>query len=65
MAAYVCLRDKSPAFKRSMNICAYTYDLVQHVFAAEYRGKIDAKGKGAIDVYFVIGERTDIAITKK
>ena len=48
-----------------VNISAYTYDLVQHEFAAEYRGKIDAKGKGAIDMYFVTGERADIAIAEK
>ena len=45
-----------------VNISAYTYDLVHHEFAAEYRGKIEAKGKGAIDMYFVIGE---IAVAEK
>ena len=46
-----------------VNISAYTYDLAQDEFAAEYRGKIDTKGKGAIDMYFVIGEIADIAST--
>ncbi len=41
-----------------VNISAYTFDLVQHDFECEYRGKIDAKGKGAIDMYFVVGERS-------
>lgn len=38
-----------------VNISAYTYDLIRSDFACEYRGKIDAKGKGQVDMYFVIG----------
>jgi class 3 adenylate cyclase len=38
-----------------VNISAYTYDLVRAEFACEYRGKVDAKGKGQIDMYFVTG----------
>ena len=36
-----------------INISAYTYDLIKHEFPCEYRGKIDAKGKGDLDMYFV------------
>ena len=36
-----------------INVSAYTYDLVKHRFAGLYRGKLDAKGKGEIDMYFV------------
>ena len=36
-----------------VNISAYTYDLVRPYFLCEYRGKVNAKGKGAIDMYFV------------
>ena len=35
------------------NISAYTYDLVKNEFECEYRGKVGAKGKGEIDMYFV------------
>ncbi|MFC2133763.1 adenylate/guanylate cyclase domain-containing protein [Bacteroidota bacterium] len=38
-----------------VNISAYTYDLVKDNFECEYRGKIMAKGKGEIDMYFVDG----------
>jgi class 3 adenylate cyclase len=38
-----------------VNISAYTYDLVRQEFECEYRGKLDAKGKGNIDMYFVKG----------
>lgn len=39
------------------NISAYTYDLIREEFDCEYRGKVDAKGKGQIDMYFVKGAR--------
>ncbi|TRZ97311.1 MAG: hypothetical protein D4R84_05545 [Rhodocyclaceae bacterium] len=40
-----------------VNISAYTYDLIREEFDCEYRGKVDAKGKGHIDMYFVTGPR--------
>lgn len=40
-----------------VNISAYTYDLIRAEFECEYRGKVDAKGKGQIDMYFVKGAR--------
>ncbi len=40
-----------------VNISAYTYDLVREEFDCQYRGKVDAKGKGQIDMYFVTGTR--------
>jgi class 3 adenylate cyclase len=39
-----------------VNISAYTFDLVRADFICEYRGKVDAKGKGGIDMYFVAGK---------
>lgn len=38
-----------------VNVSAYTYDLIRTEFECEYRGKVDAKGKGQIDMYFVKG----------
>ncbi len=40
-----------------VNISAYTYDLVRNHFDCEYRGKLAAKGKGEIDMYFVLREQ--------
>ena len=37
-----------------VNISATTYALVKEQFACEYRGKIAAKNKGEIDMYFVL-----------
>lgn len=36
-----------------INVSAYTYDLIKDRFPCEYRGKINAKGKGDLDMYFV------------
>ena len=36
-----------------INVSAYTYDLIKDHFPGEYRGKISAKGKGDLDMYFV------------
>ena len=36
-----------------INVSAYTYDLIRNDYECEYRGKLDAKGKGEIDMYFI------------
>ena len=44
-----------------VNVSAYTYDLIQKDFECAYRGKVNARGKGEIDMYFVtraIGQST-------
>lgn len=40
-----------------VNVSAYTFDLIRNQFDSEYRGKINAKGKGQMDMYFVNGAR--------
>lgn len=36
-----------------INLSAYTYDLIKKQFSCEYRGRVNAKGKGEIDMYFI------------
>ena len=36
-----------------INISGSTYELVKDKFICEYRGKVTAKNKGEIDMYFV------------
>jgi class 3 adenylate cyclase len=36
-----------------INLSAYTYDLIKERFPCEYRGRVNAKGKGEIDMYFI------------
>jgi class 3 adenylate cyclase len=52
----IASRLESAGEVNRVNISAYTFDLVQDRFECEYRGKIIAKGKGELDMYFVIRE---------
>lgn len=53
----IASRLESTGEVNRVNISAYTYELVRDHFACEYRGKVAAKGKGEIDMYFVVSER--------
>ncbi len=53
----VASRMESAGEVGRVNVSAYTFDLVRDEFACEYRGKVSAKGKGEIDMYFVTGAR--------
>lgn len=46
-------RIESNGEEGKINVSAYTYDLIKGDFDCEYRGKINAKGKGELDMYFV------------
>lgn len=45
-----------------VNISGATYELVKEFFTCEYRGKIRAKNKGFIDMYFVHGIKPELSI---
>ncbi|MES2300277.1 MAG: adenylate/guanylate cyclase domain-containing protein [Pseudomonadota bacterium] len=49
----IASRMESAGQPGKVNVSAYTFDLIQRDFACEYRGKVAAKGKGEIDMYFV------------
>lgn len=44
-----------------VNISGVTYELVKDFFVCEYRGKINAKGKGDVDMYFVNGIKPEFS----
>jgi class 3 adenylate cyclase len=44
-----------------VNISGETYKYIQEYFDCEYRGKIEAKNKGEIDMYFVHGLKQEYA----
>ena len=46
-------RMESSGEPDKINISGTTYSLVKDKFACEFRGKIPAKNKGEIDMYFV------------
>ncbi|WP_170305836.1 adenylate/guanylate cyclase domain-containing protein [Pseudoduganella ginsengisoli] len=54
----IASRMESAGAGMKVNVSAYTSDLAGDAFQCEYRGKVAAKGKGDIDMYFVVGERT-------
>lgn len=49
----IASRMESAGSPGEINISAYTYMLVRDHFECEYRGKVTAKGKGDLDMYFV------------
>jgi class 3 adenylate cyclase len=56
-AVNIASRLESASVVGRVNISAYTFELVQSQFDCEYRGKVAAKGKGEIDMYFVLRDR--------
>jgi len=49
----VAARIESASDEGRINVSAYTHDLIKRHFQCEYRGKINAKGKGDLDMYFI------------
>lgn len=49
----IASRIESQSEANRINISAYTYELIRDKFNCNYRGKVDIKGKGSIDMYFV------------
>jgi class 3 adenylate cyclase len=48
---------ESAAEAGRINVSAYTCDLIRNEFACEYRGKVEVKGKGSLDMYYVTGDK--------
>jgi len=48
-----------------VNISGDTYKMIKDYFVCEYRGKIEAKNKGKIDMYFVHGINPELSIDGK
>jgi len=52
-------RIESSGEEGKVNISGSTYELVKNQFSCTHRGKIQAKGKGELDMYFVEAEKSD------
>lgn len=52
----IASRMESSGEEGKINISGSTYERVKDQFNCSYRGKIEAKNKGEIDMYFVTGE---------
>jgi adenylate cyclase len=55
-------RLESSGVAGRINISGATYELVKDFFDCEFRGKIAAKNKGEIDMYFVNGIRRELSV---
>jgi hypothetical protein len=48
-------RMESSGAPGRVNVSRATYELSKHLFDCEYRGRVEAKGKGAVEMFFVNG----------
>lgn len=55
----IASRIESNCLPGRINISGSTFNLIKDYFVCEYRGKLNAKGKGEIDMYFVNGLKED------
>lgn len=56
----IASRMESSSVAGKINVSGTTYELIQHHFNCTHRGKILAKNKGEIDMYFVETQRTEV-----
>jgi class 3 adenylate cyclase len=55
-------RMESSGEPGKINISAATYELVKDLFDCEYRGKVPAKNKGMVDMYFLNQIKADLSV---
>ncbi|NJM72094.1 MAG: GAF domain-containing protein [Scytonema sp. RU_4_4] len=55
-------RMESSGIPGGINISQATFEIIQDFFAIQYRGKITAKNKGAIDMYLVKNIKSSLAL---
>jgi len=53
----IASRMESSGEVGEVNVSGTTYNLVKNKFDCTYRGKVEAKNKGAVDMYFVKGKK--------
>lgn len=47
-------RMESCSVANKINVSAYTFELIREVFPCEYRGKIETKDRGKLEMYYVL-----------
>ncbi|MEM7179270.1 MAG: adenylate/guanylate cyclase domain-containing protein [Spirochaetota bacterium] len=55
-------RMESSGIANRINISGSTYEHVQDFFVCEYRGKVEAKGKGKVDMYFLQAIKAEYSV---
>ncbi|MGJ4788939.1 adenylate/guanylate cyclase domain-containing protein [Leptospira koniambonensis] len=61
-AVNLASRMESSGKPGHLNISGSTYELVKDFFVCEHRGKVQAKGKGEVDMYFVNSIRPELSM---
>jgi len=56
-AVNTAARMQQNGFEGKINVSGTTYELIKHRFHCAPRGRIEAKNKGLVDMYFVEGRR--------
>ena len=58
----IASRMSSCCVPNEINISGPTFELIKDHFECEYRGKLNAKGKGEIDMYFVKNKKRNVIL---
>ncbi len=58
----IAARMESSGQANKINVSRSTYELIQNEFVCSFRGKVSAKNKGELEMYFVVSERKDESI---
>lgn len=61
-AVNVASRMEACGTVEKINISGNTYELIKDYFDCEYRGKVLAKHKGEVDMYYVLGVKPDVQL---
>ncbi len=61
-AVNIASRMEASSMPGAINISQATFELIKDFFDCKYRGKIAAKNKGNIDMYFVTGIKQNLAL---
>ena len=46
-----------------INISETTYELIKDKYECEYRGKVEAKNKGNVDMYYLVGQKDTVPLS--
>ncbi|TGL19918.1 GAF domain-containing protein [Leptospira yanagawae] len=57
-------RMESSGTPGKINISGTTYDMIKDIFDCEYRGKVNAKNKGEVEMFYVLGLKKEYSLSE-
>ncbi|MCW7502992.1 adenylate/guanylate cyclase domain-containing protein [Leptospira paudalimensis] len=57
-------RMESSGTPGKINVSGTTYDMIKYVFDCEFRGKVNAKNKGEVEMFYVIGLKKEFSLSE-